>query len=120
MVLAIACSPLMSVLPFLLLGIGVDDMFVIVNSYDNTPAHLPVPERVALALAESGSSVTVTSLTDVLAFFIGSFTSLPALRSRTAKLPCVTCHAFNSCASILTSYATLQKLLPLRCVCHHV
>ena len=73
-------SPLTGVLPFLILGIGVDDMFVIVNAYDLTSEKLPVPERIALALAEAGSSVTVTSLTDILAFFIGSFTALPALR----------------------------------------
>lgn len=73
-------SPLMSVLPFLMLGIGVDDMFVIVNAYDNASPALPIPQRVAHALAVSGSSVTVTSVTDILAFFIGSFTALPALR----------------------------------------
>ena len=73
-------SPLMNVLPFLLLGIGVDDMFVIVNAYDNEVSRDPV-ERMAQSLRSSGMSITVTSLTDVVAFLIGSSTSLPALRN---------------------------------------
>uniref|UniRef100_A0A061RV36 Niemann-Pick C1 protein n=2 Tax=Tetraselmis sp. GSL018 TaxID=582737 RepID=A0A061RV36_9CHLO len=74
-------SPLTGILPFLLLGIGVDDMFVIVNAFDNSPEDLEIPKRIGHALATAGSSITVTSLTDILAFFIGSFTSLPALRN---------------------------------------
>jgi len=74
-------SPLMNVLPFLLLGIGVDDMFVIVNSYDLVDKSLDLPTRIAKTLASAGASITVTSLTDVLAFVIGSNTSLPALRN---------------------------------------
>jgi len=73
-------SPLMNVLPFLLLGIGVDDMFVIVNAYDNEVHRDPI-ERMGLALRSAGMSITVTSLTDVVAFLIGSSTSLPALRN---------------------------------------
>ena len=73
-------SPLMNVLPFLLLGIGVDDMFVIVNAYDNEVSRDPV-ERMGQSLRSSGMSITVTSLTDVVAFLIGSSTSLPALRN---------------------------------------
>ncbi|CAG9462334.1 unnamed protein product [Pedinophyceae sp. YPF-701] len=74
-------SPLMSVMPFLVLGIGIDDVFVIVNAMDLTDPALPIAERAALALASAGSSITVTSLTDFAAFLIGTNTSLPALRN---------------------------------------
>ncbi|CAG0884285.1 unnamed protein product [Cyprideis torosa] len=77
-------GPIHSVLPFLLLGIGVDDIFVIVKSLENlTTAEnkLPVEERIARALKVSGASITITSLTDVLAFGIGATTRVPALSS---------------------------------------
>ncbi|GMH39728.1 hypothetical protein BSKO_07626 [Bryopsis sp. KO-2023] len=74
-------SPLMGVYPFLLIGIGVDDIFVLVSAYDRTPSSLPMAQRLSSALSISGSSITVTSLTDFFAFVIGSNTSLPALRN---------------------------------------
>jgi Niemann-Pick C1 protein len=67
-----------SVLPFILAGIGVDDLFVIVNEYSLTDRRKHRKYRLAEALKHGGSSITVTSLTDFLAFFIGSSTSLPA------------------------------------------
>ena len=74
-----------SVIPFLLLGIGVDDMYVIVQAVDNlaqTEKNIPANERVAKAMKHAGVSITVTSITDMAALLISSTTSLPILRQR--------------------------------------
>ncbi|CAM9475163.1 unnamed protein product [Discosporangium mesarthrocarpum] len=68
------------ILPFILVAIGVDDMFIIVSAYDQTPSTIPVEERVGTALARSGLSITYTSLTDFVAFMLGSTASLPAVK----------------------------------------
>ena len=68
-------------LPFMLMGIGVDDMFVIVSCVDQTPMHLSANERFRIGLIHAGPSITITSVTDALAFFVGSFSDVPALRS---------------------------------------
>ncbi|XP_062601195.1 patched domain-containing protein 3-like, partial [Saccostrea cucullata] len=70
-------GPLHSILPFLLLGIGVDDMFVIVGSYQSLSHHelsLPLPQRMGKLLRHAGVSILVTSVTDILAFGIGATT----------------------------------------------
>jgi len=72
-------TPVHSVLPFVILGIGVDDSFVIMNALDRTDASKPVPERIAQALSHAGASIMVTSLTDFVAFAISVSSALPAL-----------------------------------------
>ncbi|KAK2157172.1 hypothetical protein LSH36_196g03007 [Paralvinella palmiformis] len=77
-------GPLHSVLPFLLLGIGVDDTFVICQNLDQLPDYmtgLSSRERIGYALKHAGVSITVTSLTDILAFGVGAVTTIPALWS---------------------------------------
>jgi len=80
--LQIPYNDMCPVIPFLLLGIGVDDMFVIVQCLDNLDekATLSVEERVAKAMQHAGVSILVTSFTDAITFFIGSTTSMPVLR----------------------------------------
>ncbi|BFY99481.1 hypothetical protein BsWGS_02520 [Bradybaena similaris] len=77
-------SPIQNVMPFLLLGIGVDDMFVVIETWKNLSpeeASLDVPKKLALTLSKAGVSITVTSLTDVVAFGISATTTVPALSS---------------------------------------
>ncbi|TRY77454.1 hypothetical protein TCAL_08010 [Tigriopus californicus] len=73
-----------SILPFLLLGIGIDDMFVIVQSFDNLKdgeLALALAQRFGLCMSHAGVAITITSVTDLLAFGIGGTTVLPALMS---------------------------------------
>ncbi|XP_052775868.1 protein patched homolog 3-like isoform X2 [Mya arenaria] len=75
-------GPIHNMMPFLLLGIGVDDMFVIVGAWQNLSPQeqkLPIDKKMALTLKHAGVSITVTSVTDIVAFAIGSSTVIPAL-----------------------------------------
>lgn len=69
------------ILPFMIMGIGVDDMFVIVNTVDQTPQHLSAKQRFRTGLAHAGPSITITSVTNALAFFVGALSTLPAIRA---------------------------------------
>ena len=69
----------MQVLPFLILGLGIDDTFVIIGAYQRVPFDLPVPEKIAQTLERAGTSIFVTSATDFCAFLMGLYTRLPAL-----------------------------------------
>lgn len=62
---------------------GVDDMFVLVACWQelkDEQKKLSLPVKIALTLKHSGVSITVTSLTDVVAFAVGSFTVRPSKR----------------------------------------
>lgn len=71
-----------NLVPLLSLGLGIDDMFVMIHSvvHENKFQHAP-SERMTRALALSGPSVVLTSLCNFLAFFIASFTPVPAVES---------------------------------------
>jgi len=72
-------NPVVSVLYLLLLGIGMDDTFVIVGALVRTDDGEP-RERVITAVKRAGASITVTSVTNIVAFAAGMSSSLPALR----------------------------------------
>ena len=68
-------------MPILMLGIGVDDMFVICNALDQTSLKYSAEKRLKEALRHAGPSITITSLTNCLAFLSGTVTSIPAVKS---------------------------------------
>ena len=78
-------SVLSGLIPFICLGIGIDDMFVIIKCFNNIPEDERksngLVENIGITLKHAGVSITITSLTDIFAFGIGALTSFPALQS---------------------------------------
>ncbi|CAK0818264.1 unnamed protein product [Prorocentrum cordatum] len=72
-------TSLQLILPFILVGIGVDNAFVIVGAFDRTAKSKSIEERIRDAMMLEGMSVTMTSATDVLAFLCGATSSYPAV-----------------------------------------
>jgi len=73
-----------TVIPFLLLGIGIDNIFVITQTYktlEATSKPTELIERFGSVMKHAGVAVSVTTFTDVIAFFVGSNTLLPVLQS---------------------------------------
>ncbi|KAK7299788.1 hypothetical protein RJT34_10616 [Clitoria ternatea] len=71
---------IMEVIPFLVLAVGVDNMCIIVDAVKRQPPGLPIEERISNAMGEVGPSITLASLSEILAFAVGSFVSMPACR----------------------------------------
>ncbi|KAG7455215.1 hypothetical protein MATL_G00254230 [Megalops atlanticus] len=67
--------------PFLILGIGVDDMFILISCWQQTNVHDTVQDRLAETYKEAAVSITITTLTDALAFYIGVMTSFRSVQS---------------------------------------
>ena len=53
-------------------GVGVDDMFILISGWRQTDVDADTETRVAQTFRSSAISVTITSLTDLLAFCIGA------------------------------------------------
>lgn len=53
-------------------GIGIDDMFILISAWRYTSFKLSPEERLGRTLKDAAVSITITSITDALAFAIGT------------------------------------------------
>lgn len=95
---------ILEVVPFLVLAVGVDNLFILVHSYEvsksflmhnaeyyhlslvlqrQSAAHgnLPVHQLVARALGEVAPSLILTASSESAAFLLGAISNMPAVRS---------------------------------------
>nr|CAD7195037.1 unnamed protein product [Timema douglasi] len=70
------------IVPFLALGLGVDDMFLIVHTYaeEEATSVLCPHEQTGIVLKRTGLNVLLTALSNMCAFFAAAIIPVPALR----------------------------------------
>ncbi|CRK43314.1 hypothetical protein BN1723_019158, partial [Verticillium longisporum] len=72
------------VIPFIVLAVGVDNIFLIVHEFERVNVSHPdsmVEERVAKALGRMGPSILLSALTETVSFALGAFVGMPAVRN---------------------------------------
>jgi Niemann-Pick C1 protein len=69
------------VIPFLVLAIGVDNIFILVWAFDGTRPDDPIPKRAGAALERVGPSITCAAIAESLAFMLGSLSGMPAVEA---------------------------------------
>ncbi|EYC06618.1 hypothetical protein Y032_0075g989 [Ancylostoma ceylanicum] len=67
------------VMPFLIIGVGSDDVFIIIHAMRKTDKRTSLEDQIAETMEEAGPSITVTSVTNILSFGIGILTPTPAI-----------------------------------------
>ncbi|KRX40231.1 Protein patched -like protein 1 [Trichinella murrelli] len=92
------------VVPFLSLGLGVDDMFLLLHNYRDIARQYQV-DQIGMLLKETGLSALLTSVNNILAFLVGALLPIPALRSFCIQVALV---LLLNAVTILTIYPALM------------
>lgn len=66
--------------PFLMISIGIDDTFVMLAAWRRTSTKLSVPDRMAIMMSDAAVSITITSVTDMVSFWIGIMSPFPSVQ----------------------------------------
>ena len=72
------------VIPFLVLAIGVDNLFLIVHEFERVNVTHPdtgVEDRIAKALGRMGPSILLSATSETIAFALGILVGMPAVRN---------------------------------------
>ncbi|XP_023225985.1 patched domain-containing protein 3-like [Centruroides sculpturatus] len=91
--------PLNVMIIFLMLGIGVDDAFILIAAWRRTDVDASVPDRIKEAYTEAAVSITITSLTNFFAFCMGFLTPYKVI------------HIFSAYAALAILFDYIYQLL---------
>lgn len=72
------------VIPFIVLAVGVDNIFLVVHEFERVNLSHPdamVEERIAKAMGRMGPSILFSAITETVSFALGAFVGMPAVRN---------------------------------------
>uniref|UniRef100_A0A8C7WFP4 Niemann-Pick disease, type C1 n=1 Tax=Oncorhynchus mykiss TaxID=8022 RepID=A0A8C7WFP4_ONCMY len=71
------------VIPFLVLAVGVDNIFIIVQTYqrDERMPHEELHQQIGRILGDVAPSMFLSSFSETVAFFLGALSTMPAVRT---------------------------------------
>ncbi|XP_016911679.2 NPC intracellular cholesterol transporter 1 homolog 1b-like [Apis cerana] len=71
------------VIPFLVLAVGVDNIFILIHTYERNPKFddESIDEHIGRILGEVGPSMLLTSISECLCFLIGTLSTMPAVNT---------------------------------------
>ncbi|CAI4229978.1 unnamed protein product [Auanema sp. JU1783] len=73
-------NDIVAVMPFLVVAVGTDNMFLMVASVRRTPRSHSVGERMGECMADAAVSILITASTDAFSFGVGAITTIPAVQ----------------------------------------
>ena len=81
MFLGVPFVSMVGVLPFLVVSIGIDDVFIILHELNEmVRQNIPAMHMLSGTMARSGPTITMTTLTDLVAFAVSCRSIFPAIR----------------------------------------
>jgi Niemann-Pick C1 protein len=75
---------IVDVIPFIVLAVGVDNIFLIVHEFERVNISHPddvVEVRISRALGRMGPSILFSAITETICFALGAFVGMPAVRN---------------------------------------
>jgi Niemann-Pick C1 protein len=75
---------IVDVIPFIVLAVGVDNIFLIVHEFERVNISFPddaVEVRISRALGRMGPSILFSAITETICFALGAFVGMPAVRN---------------------------------------
>ncbi|XP_016843552.1 NPC intracellular cholesterol transporter 1 homolog 1b [Nasonia vitripennis] len=111
------------VIPFLVLAIGVDNIFILVRAHQRHPRREgeSIPEHVGRIVGSVGPSLLLTSTSEVLCFSIGTLSDMPAVNTFAKFAALSICLNFflqiSAFVSLLSLDAARQEQNRIDCLC---
>ncbi|KXZ53205.1 hypothetical protein GPECTOR_7g1098 [Gonium pectorale] len=103
----------MEVIPFLVLAVGVDNMFVLAHAMAKQDHSLPASSRLAAALSSAGPSITLAACCEVAAFALGGLlTGMPAVRNFSLAAAAAVALDFGLQVTVFAALLVLDKAAP--------